>query len=360
MSKSLMSKLLKSVGKGSRATVLSQSNFFEKDTIFRSRVPIINLMIAGAFDAGISPGIHQLVGDSRTFKTNFCLSLVADFLEQNPEGILIFVDSEFGASKYFDAFGIDKNRVIHIPVENLEEMKFQITQTLDSIEPGEKVMYFVDSISQIASKKEVENALNENAAADLTRAREMNSFFRIITPKLQIRKIPFFCINSYYDSIANQYAEPTLKGGKQTFLSSDVILFVTRSQVKEDGALSGWSFNYSTMKSRYVQEKSKFSVVVKYDGGIEQFSGIFDLALESGFLTSPTQGFYSINLPGYDAERKHRRKALEEDVSLMNDLLKNNSFKEYCRQKYALEAGAMFTEESLEMIDEETGEVITQ
>lgn len=358
MSKSLMSKLLKAVGKGSRATVLTHSNFFDKEMIFKSRVPIINLMISGRLDGGVGPGIHQLVGDSRTFKTNFCLSLVKDFQDANPEGILIFVDSEFGAAQYFDAFGIDKDRVIHIPVENLEEMKFQITQTLDSIEPGEKVMYFVDSISQIASKKEVENALNENAAADLTRAREMNSFFRIITPKLQIRKIPFFCINSYYDSIANQYAEPTLKGGKQTFLSSDVILFVTRSQVKEDGALSGWSFNYSTMKSRFVQEKSKFSVVVKYDGGIDQYSGIFDLALESGFLTSPTQGFYSINLPGYDNERKHRRKALEDDTTLMTDLLSNQHFKDFCYKKYALDSGEMFTEDSLEMVDQETGEVI--
>lgn len=68
MANALMSKLLKSVGKSSRASVLASSDFVTKDMVFQSRVPIINLMIGGSLDAGVSPGIHQLVGESRTFK----------------------------------------------------------------------------------------------------------------------------------------------------------------------------------------------------------------------------------------------------------------------------------------------------
>ena len=363
MASALMSKLLKSVGKSSRASVLASSDFVTKDMVFQSRVPIINLMIGGSLDAGISPGIHQLVGESRTFKTNFCLSLVADFLNSDPEAVVLFFDTEFGAAQYFDAFNIDKTRVIHIPCENLEEMKFQMVQMIEEISASEKVMIFIDSVSQVASKKEMENALEENSAADLTRAREMNSFFRIITPKLQIRKIPLFAINSFYDSISNKYAEPTIKGGKQIFLSSDVILFVSRSQVKDDKdekKLAGWSFNYSTMKSRYVKEKAKFSVLVTYAGGIEKNSGMFELALEGGFLRSEKQGWYMINMPNMDGSKSWRRKDLEAYEPFFDELYANKDFKEYCHKRYALESSEFFDEdESALDVDPETGEVRT-
>jgi hypothetical protein len=65
---SLMSKLLKKAGKDNKVSVLSSSTFFDKNTIFKSSVPIINLMISGSFDEGIRPGIHILCGDSRVFK----------------------------------------------------------------------------------------------------------------------------------------------------------------------------------------------------------------------------------------------------------------------------------------------------
>lgn len=317
-----------------------------------------------AYDIAV-PAPHWYVNDDNCIyhhNTNFCLSLVADFLNSDPEAVVLFFDTEFGAAQYFDAFNIDKTRVIHIPCENLEEMKFQMVQMIEEISASEKVMIFIDSVSQVASKKEMENALEENSAADLTRAREMNSFFRIITPKLQIRKIPLFAINSFYDSISNKYAEPTIKGGKQIFLSSDVILFVSRSQVKDDKdekKLAGWSFNYSTMKSRYVKEKAKFSVLVTYAGGIEKNSGMFELALEGGFLRSEKQGWYMINMPNLDGSKSWRRKDLESYEPFFEELYANKDFKEYCHKRYALEAGEFFEDESALDVDPETGEVRT-
>ena len=335
------------------------------DTSFGD-LPIINKKEMGelpAFDIAV-PAPHWYINDEQciySHNTNYCLSLMKDFLDQKPNGVAIFMDSEYGAKSSFASFGIDTERVIHYALENIEDLKFKMTQALDEIEEGEEVFIFIDSISQIASKKEVENALNENAAADMTRARELNSFFRIITPKLQIKKIPCFAINSYYDSMVNQYQESTIKGGKQVLLSSDVVLMVSRSQVKdEDKSLKGWSFNYAAYKSRYVQEKSKFSLVVTYEGGIDKNSGLFDLAVDSGFLKSEKQGFYIINLPGQITEKNLRRKDIEENYQVFFDaLIKNKDFKEYTTKKYALETGELLRENSDSVvIDPETGEVM--
>lgn len=358
---SLMSKMLKKFGKDDKVTVLSGSTFFDKDIVIHSSVYIINLMMSGRLhgpEAGIRPGLTVVVGDSRTFKTNFCLSQMKDFLDQHPNGIAIFADCEFGAKSSFAAFGIDKDRVIHIALENIEDLKFKIVQALAEIGPDDEVFIFVDSISQIASKKEIEDALKENSAADMTRAKQLNSFFRMITPTLMIKKIPCLVINSYYDDVSNQYAEKIIKGGKQVFLSADTILLVTRSQVKEDDQLAGWSFNYNAMKSRYVKEKSKFSIVVKYDGGIDRFSGMFDLAQEAGIIYSEKQGFYKVqpNGAGLDTARSFRKKELETLTQFWEWLVKDTFFNQFCTEKYALEEGAMFKQEH--NVDPDTGEIL--
>lgn len=362
MANSLMARLLKKAGKDSKISVLSESHFFDKDVIFRSITPAINMMLAGDFDGGVTPGLYQVVGDSRTFKTNFCVSLVDDFLNEDPEHVVLFFDSEFGSKSSFNSFKVDKTRIIHYAMENIEDLKFKLAQALDEVQLGEgKVMIFIDSVSQLASKKEVENALNENAAADLTRARELNSFFRIVTPKLMLKKIPCFFINSYYDSIVNQYAEATVKGGKQAFLSSDVVLMVSRSQIKEEKELLGWSFNYNAMKSRYVREKSKFSILVTYEGGIYKYSGMFDWAMDSGFLKSEKQGFYQFNLEGWIDGKSYRRKDIEANYTqFFDDLLKNADFKAYVKAQYELggpEDQVKESEDSM-VVDSETGEIL--
>jgi hypothetical protein len=230
---------------------------------------------------------------------------------------------------------------------------------LEDIEPGDKVIFFLDSLSQIASLKETNDAIDGKVVADMTRAKMINSYMRIITPRVTMKKIPFLFINNYYDDTTSPYAEPILKGGKQAFLSSDTIFFVSRSQIKDaDKVLQGWSFNYTAMKSRTVKEKSKFAIEVFYDGGVNENSGLFDLAMESGFVAAPKQGWYQINLDGLRKETLVRRKEIEENPVFFKTLVENKDFQKYIHQKYALEAGEFF-ESKLEIIDDETGEVVT-
>jgi RecA/RadA recombinase len=360
---SLMSKMLKKFGKDDKVNVLSSSTFFDKDIVIHSSVYLINLMMSGRLygpEAGVRPGLTVVVGDSRTFKTNFCLSQMKDFLDQHPNGIALFADCEFGAKSSFEAFGIDKDRVIHIALENIEDMKFKIVQAIDEIAPGDEVFIFIDSVSQIASKKEIEDALKENSAADMTRAKQLNSFFRMITPSLMIKKIPCLVINSYYDDVSNQYAEKIIKGGKQIFLSADTILLVTRSQEKDDATkeLLGWSFNYNMLKSRYVKEKSKFSLTVMYDGGIDRYSGLFELAMEADLIYSEKQAYYKVkeNGAGLDTNRSFRKKELASLTQFWEWLVKDEYFNQFVHEKYALADGEMFKQEFA--VDPDSGEIL--
>lgn len=65
---STMKKILGAKKSSSLASVLSQSKFIEKDILCDSGVPILNIGLSGQVDGGITSGVTQLVGQSRTFK----------------------------------------------------------------------------------------------------------------------------------------------------------------------------------------------------------------------------------------------------------------------------------------------------
>lgn len=342
-----------------------------------TRTPLVNAMMSGHIMGGLTPGVTMVVGDSRTFKTNMCLYIISEFLNTFPDAVLVFVDSEFGAAKaYFDTFGIDTDRVIHIPVEDIEQMTFEVVQILDGVEKGDRVVFFIDSISQVSSKKEAADALEGKGTTDMTRARTLNSFWRIVTPKLNLKELPMLAINSFYDDMTNKYAERHIKGGKQGFLSSDAIWFVTRGKEKEGakkgaektgddsdkgGALIGFTFTYSIMKSRFVKEGSKFPITVTFEGGIDKFSGIWDLARESGLLEMPSNAWYTINpalgLP-YPPTDKFRRADLD-TPDFLQQVVDSKAFQQYVERKYRLsdEDGKM-NMALTELVDPESGEII--
>lgn len=353
---SLMAKLLKANKKDENVSVLSDSKILDKRVVCSTGVPMIDVAWSGRPDGGIIPGIKMLVGDSRTFKTNFGLLDVASYLNQFPEAVCIFCDSEFGANaKYWEAFGIDPKRVLHIPMTNVEEMKRKLMQNLDVLTPEDKVIIFIDSCSQLPSKKEVEDALNDKDVADMTRAKAFNSFWRMITPIVNMNHWPLVWINSFYDDIANQYAEKNIKGGKQGILSSDTIWFISRSQEKDGTELIGWNFNISIMKGRFTREKAKIPVTVTYEQGIYRWSGLLEVCRFLGFIDMVSNGWYQITpKSGIKDDKKRQKKDMGDDFWPM--LLEQPEVVDSIANFYGVSNGTMLsTPESEDAMDKIEG-----
>ncbi len=58
--------------------------------------------------------------------------------------------------------------------------------------------------------------------------------------------------------------------------------------------MTGYNFNINIEKSRYVKEKSKIPILVTFDGGISKYTGILDMAVESGEVIKPSNGWYNL------------------------------------------------------------------
>ena len=178
------------------SAILSISKFFTQKDMIPTSIPMINVALSGKLNGGFTPGITMFAGPSKHFKTAFSLLMAKSYLEKYPESVIIFYDSEFGTPQsYFDTFDIDTDRVLHTPLTNIEELKFDIMKQLEGIERNERVMIIIDSIGNLASKKEVEDALDGKSVADMSRAKQVKSLFRMVTPHLNLKDIPMVIIH---------------------------------------------------------------------------------------------------------------------------------------------------------------------
>lgn len=182
--------------------VLADSKFFTKKDMIPTPIPAINIALSGRIDGGLTPGLTMWAGPSKHFKTAFSLLMAKSYMEKYSDAVLLFYDSEFGTPQsYFDSFGIDTNRVVHTPITDIEQLKFDIMQQLDGkegIQRGDHVIIIIDSIGNLASKKEVEDALEGKSVADMSRAKQIKSLFRMVTPHLTIKDIPMIVVNHTY------------------------------------------------------------------------------------------------------------------------------------------------------------------
>ena len=193
-----MDKLKKS-GSIKASDILSKSVFFVSKETIPTDLPILNVAFSGDLLGGLLAGVTIFAGESKCYKSFLAIYSMKACMDKYPDSIALFYDAEFGIpTAYMESMGMDLERIIHIPVTNLEELKFDIVQRLENIERGDKVFIMIDSIGNLASKKEVENALNENSAVDMTRAKEIKSFFRIITPHITMKDLPCIIINHTY------------------------------------------------------------------------------------------------------------------------------------------------------------------
>lgn len=340
---SLLDKMLKT-GSTKSSAILSTSPFFNAKEAIPTELPILNIAFSGSLDGGLLPGLTVVAGASKSFKTMLSLYCMKAYLEKYKDGVALLYDSEFGVTpEYIKSFDIDVDRVVHIPIKDVEELKFDLVQKLDAIDKKDKVFIMIDSIGNLASKKELEDAQNEKSVADMSRARSLKSLFRIITPYLTTRNIPCLAINHVYQTM-ELYSKAIVSGGTGIMYSANTVFIISKAQETEGtGAtkeLTGWKFTINIEKSRYVKEKSKLPFTVMYDDGIQKWTAIFDIAMEAGFIQKPKVGWYQLIDPetGEVSEKNYRQAEVLDNDEFFEELIHNVEFKQFVEHKFKLAA----------------------
>jgi len=343
---SLLNRLIKN-STIDETSLLVDSKIYNKKDMIPTSVPMVNVALSGRVDGGLTPGLTVLAGPSKHFKSAFSLLMAAAYMKQYPESVLLFYDSEFGTPQgYFESFGIDMSRVVHTPITDIEKLKFDIVQQLQEIKRDDKVVMVIDSVGNLASKKETEDALEGKSVADMSRAKALKSLFRMVTPHLTLKDIPLIVVNHTYKEMA-LYPRDVVSGGTGIYYSSDTIWILGRQQEKDGKDITGYNFVINVEKSRYVKEKSKIPITVSYEGGIGKWSGLLDLALEGGFIAKPTSQSYQLvdRETGEVTGQKFKASDIEDNGDVWKELLTTGGFAEWIKNKYTLVGGNLMRDE---------------
>ena len=322
---------LKKNSKISQTDILSDSKFFTEQDMVQTDVPMVNVALSGSISGGITPGMTVLAGPSKHFKTSFALLMASAYLKEKKDGVILFYDSECGSPQsYFEEFDVDTDRVLHTPVANVEELKFDLVNQLEQLTREDNVMVVIDSIGNLASKKELEDALNEKSVADMSRAKALKGLFRMVTPYLTMKNVPLVAVNHTYKEIG-LFPKDVVGGGTGIYYSADNIWIIGRQQDKQGTEIKGYHFVINVDKSRYVKEKSKIPISVSWEGGVQRYSGLLDVALAGGYVVKPSNGWYSVN-----GDEKKVRQADTLQKEFWTPIFEDTDFADFIKKQYSI------------------------
>jgi len=328
---------LKKNSKLKHTEVLSESKFFNEKDMVPTNVPMVNVALSGSIEGGLAPGLTVLAGPSKHFKTSFALLMAGAYMQKYKDSVMLFYDSEFGSPQsYFEQFDVDTSRVLHTPITNVEELKFDLIGQLEGLDRKDKVIVVIDSIGNLASKKEMEDAINEKSVADMSRAKALKGLFRMTTPYLAMKDIPLLAVNHTYQEMG-LFPKAVVSGGTGIYYSADNIWILGRRQQKKGTEVTGYEFVINVEKSRYVKEKSKIPITVSWEGGVAQWSGLLDVALAGGYVQKPSNGWYEAIDPSTGevlSGKKREAETLEKEF--WDIVFEKTDFKEFVKKQYTI------------------------
>ena len=201
---------------------------------------------------------------------------------------VIYIDTEQAVDlEDLPKFGVDNSldKFRLIRSNKVEDVNILLTQLVDELKEQKmagyeipKVLIVLDSLGQMASKKEKEDLLKGDIKQDMTKAKALGSLFRSINTDLGYLDIPFLVCNHTYLSM-DLFPRSILKGGNGLLYSASVIGFMSKSQLKTgqeddmDLGGSGISVLFKTQKNRMAKPK-KIRFDISFAHGMNPYTGL--------------------------------------------------------------------------------------
>ena len=251
---------------------------------------ILNALVSGSIFGGLPQNkVTAFAGESSTGKTFFALSIVKNFLEQNPEGQVIYFESESAISKDMMATrNIDVKRVGLVPVTTVQEFRTQSIKVVDEFmklkkEDRPPLLFVLDSLGMLSTSKEVQDATDGKETRDMTRAQVIKSIFRILSLKLGQAGIPLIVTNHTYEVVGAYVPTKEMGGGTGLKYAASSILFLSKKKEKDGTEQVGNIIKVKAHKSRFTKENSDVETRLYFDErGLDKYYGLLELGQQHG------------------------------------------------------------------------------
>ena len=141
--------------------------------------------------------------------------------------------------------------------------------------------------------------------------------------------------------------------------SADNIWILGRQQDKDGTEIQGYHFIINVEKSRFVKEKSKIPISVSWEGGIQKWSGLLDVAIDGGYVVKPKNGWYmAVNKATGEPLTQNLRAAQTMNSDFWEKVFSKTDFAKYIKDKYTIGLREMIADSSAKDLSDD--EIIEQ
>jgi len=231
--------------------------------------------------------------------TFFVLGIVKQWLEDNPDGGVIYFDTESAVTnQMLSERGIDLTRLVKSEPETIEQFRQTALRILDRYEETspksrQPMLMVLDSLGNLSSAKEVDDIRAEKDTRDMTKAGLIRGTFRVLRLRLSKLNVPLICTNHVYAQISAYVPTKIPSGGAGLIYVSDSIAMLSKSKDRDkDKNIVGNIVKVKMYKSRLSRENSEVEVRISYSGGLDKYYGLLDMAAAAG-LVQHTGGKYT-------------------------------------------------------------------
>ena len=269
------------------ASLVSDGASGDVDSFIDTGSYIFNALLGGSIHRGLpSNKITAIAGESATGKTFFVLGMCKNFLDKNPDGGVIFFESESAITKdIIEERGIDSSRMVVMPVTTVQEFRHQSLTILEkyteqNVKERKPLLLVLDSLGMLSTTKEMEDTQAGKETKDMTRAQIVKAAFRVLTLKLGKAKVPLIITNHTYDVIGSMFPQKEMGGGSGLKYAASSIVYLSKRKEKDGTEIIGNIIHCKNYKSRLTKENKVVDVRLTYDKGLDRYYGLLDLALK--------------------------------------------------------------------------------
>ena len=297
---------------------------------------IFNALVSGSIRGGLSGNkITAIAGESSTGKTFFALAVVKNFLDSDPNAIVVYYDTESAITRsLLEERNIDTSRFVVMNVVTIESFRQKVLQAVDKymkIPEGDRqpMMFVLDSLGMLSTEKEIGDALADKQVRDMTKSQLVKGAFRMLTLKLGQADVPLIVTNHTYDVIGAYVPTKEMGGGSGLKYAASTIIYLSKKKEKDGKEVIGNVIRAKTAKSRLSKENQQVEIRLYYDErGLDKYYGLLELGEEGGMWKN-VAGRYDMG----DGKKiyakeilKNPEKYFTEEVMLKLDVIAKGTF----------------------------------
>lgn len=246
---------------------------------------ILNAALSGTIYGGVPNNkVTTFAGESATGKTFFVLGVMQQFLKDNPEGGVIYFDTEAAVTKeMMESRGIDTTRVAVSEPDTIQKFRHTALKIIETYknqpEDSRKPMMMVlDSLGQLSSTKEIEDTADGKETRDMTKSQVLKATFRVLNLALAKIQVPLLVTNHVYDVVGSYIPMKEMSGGSGLKYTASTIVYLSKKKDKEGTDVVGNIIKAKLHKSRLTKENSQVEVRLSYANGLDRYYGLLELA----------------------------------------------------------------------------------